>query len=186
MATGSFLRAALLSSVAVLAAGCSSGGGLSTGSLFGTKAEASATAAALPDNNTPAGRALHVGTVAARATKCGYNFDPAALRANYLASEAAAGTAVADLAKLEKIYDTGYRGVISAAASDPEYCNAARTQSIKPALNKLLAGDYSPPAPVVQADSGFMGGFFDQDVAADKGPSFGSDDWWDKQRDKGL
>jgi hypothetical protein len=186
MATGSFLRAALLSSFAVLAAGCSSGGGLSTGSLFGGNAEAKATATALPDNNTPAGRALHVGTVAARATKCGYNFDAGALRANYLASEAAAGTAVVDLAKLEKIYDTGYRGVISAAASDPGYCNAARTESIKPALNKLLAGDYSPPAPVAEADGGLFGGFFDQDVVADKGTPFGSEGWWDKQRDKGL
>lgn len=185
MATGFLLRAALAGSALLLMAGCSSDGGLSTGSLLSGNSETAAKAP--PDNNTPAGRALHVGTVAARAARCGYNFDPAALRANYLATEATQGLAVADLAKVEKIYDTGYRGILSASAKEPDYCNSKRTAVIKTALNKALAGDYTPPPPVVRKDDGgVFGGLFDQDVVADKGPSFGTEDWWDAQRDKGL
>lgn len=176
---GCLLRAVCLGAAALLMAGCSSGAGLTTGSLFGSEPEK----VALPtDNNTPTGRALHVGRVAARATKCGYNFDAAALRTNYLAAEAASGMAIADLAKIETIYDTGYRGVMSAAASEPDYCNSTRTTVIKTELNKVLAADFSPPPRVVQAESGILGGLFDQDVVGDRGPSFGSDDWWENQR----
>ncbi|MEQ8822807.1 MAG: hypothetical protein RIC14_00360 [Filomicrobium sp.] len=175
------LRTALLGAVAIMVAGCSGGPSLTTGSLFGggeKPAPPSPTS-----NNTPTGRALHVGRIAARATHCGYNFDAAALRSNYLAAEAASGLAVADLARVERIYDTGYRGTLGSVTKDPKYCNTARTKVIKTALNKALAGDYSPPPRKVEADGGIFGGLFDQDVVADKGPKFGSGDWWDAQRD---
>lgn len=178
-----YARTAIIATATLLAAGCSSGPGMTTGSLFGGSSQ-SATPVAPPDNNTPTGRALHVGTVAARAAKCGYNFDAAALRSRYLAAEAANGLAISDLSKVEAIYDTGYRGVMSAAASEPDYCNAQRTAAIKTDLNKILAADYSPPPPKVVADTGVFGGLFDQDVVKDTGPSFGSSDWWDAQRDK--
>lgn len=178
-----FARAALIASTALLAAGCSSGSGLTTGSLFGGSSQAAAPVAA-PDNNTPTGRALHVGTVSARASKCGYNFDAAALKSNYLAAEAASGLAVADLTRVEQIYDTGYRGVMNAAAGEPDYCSSKRTAGIKSALTKVLAADYSPPpAPKSEAGGGLFGNLFDQDVVADKGPQFGTGDWWDSQRD---
>ena len=176
-------RAAFIAATTLLAAGCSSGPGITTGSLFGGSSQAAAPVAA-PDNNTPTGRALHVGTVAARASKCGYNFDAAALKSNYLAAEAAGGLAVADLTKVEQIYDTGYRGVMSAAASEPDYCNGKRTAAIKTDLTKVLAADFSPPpAPKAGSDGGMFGNLFDQDVVEDKGPQFGTGDWWDSQRD---
>lgn len=183
MTFGFFSRCAVVASAALLAAGCSSGSGLTTGSLFGGSSQ-SAAAAAPVDNNTPTGRALHVGTVSARAVKCGYNFDATAVKTNYMASEAASGLAIGDLTKVEQIYDTGYRGVMSAAASDPNYCNKSRTASIKGDLTKILAADYSPPPPPkVADDGGVFGGLFDQDVVENKGPQFGSGDWWDAQRD---
>jgi hypothetical protein len=178
MALGSFLRLTLIGVVAASAAGCSSDGGLSTGTLIG--GNSANTAKALPNNNTATGRALHVGSVSGRATKCGFNFDAAALRANYLAAEATGGTAVADLGKIEGIYDSGYRGVLSAAARDPNYCNSKRTYVIKTALNKALAGDYAPPPLKVKKDAGLFGGFLDQDVV-EKGPGWGSEDWWEQQ-----
>ncbi len=181
MALGSFLRFALIGVVAASAAACSSDGGLSTGALIG--GNSASTAKAPPNNNTPTGRALHVGSVSGRATKCGFNFDAAALRTNYLAAEASGGTAVADLAKIEKIYDSGYRGVLSAAGQDPNYCSSKRTYVIKTALNKALTGDYAPPPMKVEKEVGVFGGFFEQDVV-EKGPGFGSDDWWEKQREE--
>ncbi|MCH9807170.1 MAG: hypothetical protein K0U74_05500 [Alphaproteobacteria bacterium] len=176
-------RFAMIASAGIVLAGCSSGNGLTTGSLFGG-GESKAAAPVLKDNNTPTGRALHVGRIAGRATKCGYNFDAAALRANYLAAEAAGGLPVADLGRVERIYDSGYRGTIAATAKDDGYCTAKRTKVIKTALNKALAGDYSPPPPARQADTGVLGGIFEQDVVAEKGPGFGTGDWWDAQRDQ--
>lgn len=175
-------RTTLIASAALLMAGCSSGQGITTGSLFGGSSDSTA-AAAPPDNNTPTGRALHVGRVSARAVKCGYNFDAAALKSNYLAAEASNGLAIGDLTKVEQIYDTGYRGVMSAAASEPDYCNSKRTAVIKNQLNDVLAANYAPPQAKVVADTGVFGGLFDQDVVQEKGPSFGSSDWWDAQRD---
>lgn len=174
------LKTALLGSVVVMAAGCSAGAGITTGALFGSGEKPAPPSPS--DNNTPTGRALHVGTVSARATKCGYNFDPATLRSKYLAAEAASGMPIADLTKIEQIYDTGYRGVLSAASQDPNYCTKARTTEIKTALNKALAGDYAPPPKKVDQGGGVFG-IFDQDVVEDKGPQFGTGDWWDAQRE---
>lgn len=160
--------------------GCSGGPGLTTGSLFAAEP---AKAKAHDDNNTPTGRALHVGRVAARATKCGYNFDAAALRTNYLAAEAATGLAVSDLQKVQTIYDTGYRAVMNVTAAEPEYCSRGRTETIKAQLTKVLAADYSPPPIKKETDTGVLGGFFDQDVVGESGPQFGTDDWWQKQQE---
>ncbi len=166
--------------LAAALAGCSGGTELTTGSLFGAEP---AKAKAPTDNNTPTGRALHVGRVAARATKCGYNFDASALRTNYLAAEAAGGLPVADLQKVETIYDVGYRGVMNASATEPDYCNSRRTEIIKSDLTKVLAADYSPPPIKKQQETGVLGGLFDADVVEDSGPKFGSDDWWTKQHE---
>lgn len=163
--------------IALCVAACS-GGGLTTGALLGGEEKPKA----LPDNNTPAGRALHVGSVAARATMCGYNFDAAKLRAEYLAAEAALGLPIADLQKVENIYDTGFRGVSATAAKESNYCNEKRTQGIKDSLTKVLAADYAPPKIEQQKDAGLFG-MFEGDVVAEKGPQFGTGDWWDAQRE---
>jgi len=165
-------------------AACSSGGGVTTGSLIDGDASNPATAS-VQNASTPTARALQVGSVAARATKCGYNFDAAALKSRYLAYEAEQGAQVVDLGRLESVYDTGYNGVIKAAATEPDYCNATRTASIKADLNRHLAGDYTPPPQQVAkaADQGFLGGLFESD-SVESGPAFGSDSWWESQRDK--
>lgn len=138
--------------VAVLLAGCSGNSSLTTGSLFGDSAKPAVAAAPAPPPNEPTTRAFQVGTVSARAVKCGFNFDPAKLKANYLASEAKLGATPADMAKIEKIFGIAFNGVAKAVADTSEYCTEAKTKVVKADLTRHLAGDYSPsaqkPAPV--------------------------------------
>ena len=150
----------LLAALLILSALCSGCGasipGLTTGSLFGG-APAKTEAAQIP--NDPLSRTIQVGTTAARATKCGFNFDQAKLRTQFLAAETAANPA--DAAKLSQIYDVSFNGVSRAVAGKGEdYCSASKTGKIKEALNRHLAGDYTPapPEPVVEEED--SGGLF--------------------------
>ena len=156
--------------------------GLSTGSLFGgskppaeaaqvaTPAGAPAVAAApVPTPSTPTDRAFQVGSVTARATKCGYNFDPARIKANYVAYESSLGATPDDIAKIEKIYTVAFNGITKAAATEENYCNEKKTKEIKADLTKLLAGDYSPTPKKVAAaeDQGLFGGMFSGGSSSD-------------------
>jgi hypothetical protein len=145
-------RAILLIFCSLGLAACSGGGGLSTASILGG-GEAAAAAPA-PPTSDPMSRALNVGMVSARAAKCGYNFDPAKLKANYFASEAALGTSPQDMVKVEQIYTVAHNGVAKAAATEPNYCSEEKTKQIKEDLTKLLAGDYTPPARKVAEEDG--------------------------------
>lgn len=125
---------------------------LSTGSLFGGKAAAKPVI-----QNDPTSRAMEVGSTSARAIKCGYNFDPAKLKSQFLAAEAAANPD--DTAKIAQVYDLTFNGISKALATKgADYCSKAKTDKIKEALNRHLAGDYtpSPPEPVEQ-DEGLFG-----------------------------
>lgn len=175
-------------------AGCSSNNGVSTASILGTaptpppagatQADVVAAAPVVP-SSTPTDRAFQAGSVSARAAKCGYNFDAGQLKSAYLSSEMARGTL--DTSQVDKIYNVAYNGVMKAAAEDPNFCNDRKTKAIKADLNRLLAGDFEPPpkkAVVAKKDDGgLFSGWFDGG-AQDSGPSFGSNDWWDKQKEK--
>lgn len=168
---------------ALAAGGCSGSSGLSTGSLFGGGSSGTAVAAAEPANpaGDPTSRAFQVGSTSARAVKCGYNFDPNKLRTNFLAAEAASVNA-ADIPRVEKVYDTAFNGVAKAVATQPDYCSPAKTADIKANLTRHLAGDFSPA--VVKKEPEPAGWFSDWGGAGpDKGPKFGSDNWWEKQSD---
>jgi hypothetical protein len=132
--------------------GCSAGSALTTGSLLG---EEKPTA---PVNDAPA-RAFQVGTVSARAVKCGFNFDPAKLRSNYLTFEQQQPGGQ-DRASIEKIYDVSYNGVAKAVVSERGYCTDAKTKTIKADLARHLAGDYTPSAPPPkQQEEGLFSGW---------------------------
>lgn len=160
-------------------AGCS-GSGLSTGSIFGgAKATNTAAVAPAPDpNGDPTMRALQVGSTSARAVKCGYNFDPAKLKAAFLAHELGRGADAASAARMEQIYDVAYNGVTKASAGEAKYCTPDKTAEIKAALTRHLAGDYSPnfKKKAEPEDSGMFSGFWgggsstgsDKDVAIDQ------------------
>ena len=116
----------------------------------------SALSPAPKETNTPTNRAFQVGATAARAIKCGYNFDPVKLRTQFLAAEAATDPAGADT--VAKIYDTSFNGVTKAIASKgDEYCTQQKIAAIKDSLTRHLAGDYTPPPPAPVEDEGIFG-----------------------------
>ena len=168
--------------LAVTISACSGATPLSTASILGGGSAAGATPAipAAPAS-TPQSRALRVGAVAARAVKCGYNFDPTNLRAGFLAFESTAGTPPDQLPTAEKAYDAAFSGVGKAIAGDKDYCTNERTKSIKADLTRHLAGDFTEPRPKaakVAAQSGIFGSFYDPDCA-DCNKKFNADTYYD-------
>jgi hypothetical protein len=142
--------------VAVMLAGCSGTPELSTGSLFGSGEKPKPVGPV----NDPSVRAFQVGTVSARAIKCGFNFDPAKLKTNYLAYERALAP-TADLRQIEKTYDVSFNGVAKAVAGQSNYCTDAKTKKIKADLARHLAGDYAPSAsPKKQEEGGLFSGWW--------------------------
>jgi hypothetical protein len=136
--------AALCCITAALAlAACSSSNALTTGALFGSGGPAKP---AEPKLVTATDRALHVATTSARATRCGYVFDPAAVRTAYLAFEAGQGGPADQLAKVEKSYDYTLGTVMKGVSGSEDYCTDEQTAVIKRDLNKVLAGDFAPPS----------------------------------------
>jgi hypothetical protein len=182
--SGRFL---IVAGAALALGACSGSSGVSTGSLIGGEGSAAAAtatpaAAAVPGApiSDPTSRAFQVGSTAARAVKCGYNFDPVKLRTNFLATEAATVSA-GDIPRIEKVYDTAYNGVAKAVATQPNYCSPEKTAEIKANLTRHLAGDYTPAQVKKQPEA--PGWFSNWTGAQDGGPKFGSGDWWDKQSD---
>ena len=146
-----------LALAAIALAGCSmtsASSGLTTGSLFSS--EAKATPAPVNDASS---RAFQVGTVSARAIKCGFNFDPAKLKTNYLAYERGLG-GTTDMARVERTYDVSFNGVAKAVADERDYCSETKTATIKSDLARHLAGDYAPGAlPKPEAEEGLFSGW---------------------------
>jgi hypothetical protein len=145
--------------VALALAGCSGAtslsSGLTTGSIFGSGEKAQP---AGPVNDPPM-RAFQVATVSARAIKCGFNFDPAKLKTDYLAYERTLSSTV-DLAKIERMYDASFNGVAKVVAGRNDYCTPEKTKTIKADLARHLAGDYTPsPLPKKQEEEGLFSGW---------------------------
>lgn len=159
---------------------------LSTGSVAGAAQPAAAPVAEEPKSD-PTSRAFQVGSTSARAVKCGYNFDPAKLKGQFLAAETAAGVPVADIGKVEKIYDVSFNGISRGIAEKADYCSDEKSKEIKADLTRHLAGDYTPKQKkvVAQKDEGMFSGFFDGgDDTVDNGPKMGTPEWWEKQKEK--
>jgi hypothetical protein len=191
MIKNTLARTSLLLTVIAMA-GCSNAPlpSLTTGSLFGSKPDATAVAttptpAAAPViRNDPTSRALYVSRVAAKAQRCGFNFDADKLKSRFLAAEGAApGADVAELAKLDKVYAVSLSGTTKAVRADEAYCTDARTAHMKADLARHLAGDYSPgePLKVVEEDDGGLfagsGGLFDPNSSSStyKSPTLPTD-----------
>ncbi len=134
---------------ATLVAGCSGGSPLTTSALMGGNS-AKAPEPAQGQNDTVS-RALQVGTTSARALKCGFNVDPAKMRTQFLTAETAANPA--DAAKITQVYDTAFKGVSRAVATQGEiYCTEKKVAQIKTALTRHLAGDYAPAPPETEPE----------------------------------
>ena len=150
------LASALLVAGTALHAGCgNNAGGLTTGSTAGLPADAPGNLS----NEDPMARPVAVAWTAARAKRCGFYFDPAKLKINYLAYERTQGANGEKLAKIEQSYDTTFKTISDRVSGDAEYCTASRGLDIKADLQRHLAGDYSPnlPKPKPVASCGLMG-----------------------------
>jgi hypothetical protein len=160
------MKAAGISLVLVAAAltGCSGASSLTTGSILGGP-EKPAAASNPGSINDPTNRAFQVGTVSAKAIKCGFNFDPAKLKTNYLTYERTM-TPGGDLAKVEKIYDVSFNGIAKAVAGDSDFCSDEKTKAIKADLSRHLAGDYTPAIRPKEVE---QDGVFDSIFAGDNG-----------------
>jgi len=138
-------------------AACNAGPLLKTGSL-------TAKPAAAPKPVTSVDRALHFGATSARAQKCGFYFDPATLRTNFLAAEAARGIAADSLAQTGQTYDFTVKKIAASIKEPGTYCTTARTASVKKSLTAALAGNFEPPVKKVAKDtSGFWSDLTDDD-----------------------
>ena len=94
----------------------------------------------------PLARPIQVAWTSARASHCGFVFDPGQLRANYLASESRAGIPPNQMQKIERAYDYTRQSVYDTIKDNPAYCNKERTAAIRADLNRYLAGNYAPDA----------------------------------------
>jgi hypothetical protein len=97
-----------------------------------------------PEN--PLARPIQVGWTSARASHCGFVFNPDQLRADFLASEARAGIPPDVMPKIEHAYDYTRQSVADSIKDDINYCSKDRTAAIRRDLNRYLAGDYEPTA----------------------------------------
>jgi hypothetical protein len=138
-------------------AACNAGPLLKTGSLTATPVAATKLA-------TPIDRALHLGATSARAQKCGFYFDPVALRTNFLTAETARGTPADALAKTGQAYDFTAKTIAATITAPDTYCTPSRTASVKNSLSAALAGNYEPPVKkVTQNTGGFFGDLVEDD-----------------------
>jgi hypothetical protein len=162
--------------------GCGSNGasGVSTASILDGKAGATAggdVAAIKPDD--PTAKSVQVAWTAARAQKCGFNFDAAKLRASYLGAESKAGAQPGQMSAFEKTYDTTFANVATNIKADDAYCSDRKTAAIKADLQRHLAGNYEPNLP--QEKKVASSGFFDA-LKSDTVPdAFDSKNFWADQ-----
>jgi hypothetical protein len=117
------------------------------GTQEGAKTELEARSVAPQD---PLARPIQVAWTSARATHCGFVFNPDQLRSNFLAAEARAGASPDQMQKIERAYDYTLQSVTTTIKDNLAYCNKDRTAAIRRDLNRYLAGDYTPSARMAQ------------------------------------
>ncbi len=157
----------ILAASALLLAGCSGSGGLTTAALTGggeqpVQTAVSGSAPTVPPPSDPTSRAVQVGATSARAVRCGFYFDPEKLKANFIAAEMAQGAGPEQLQKVEREYEFIRLSVAKKISEEAGYCDKARTNEIKEDLNRHLAGDYSPRPKKQDGQQGLFAGLFDE------------------------
>jgi hypothetical protein len=138
---GTTQKRAAYAAVAVATALLASCG--TVGSLTSKDPEQEARNIALDD---PLARPTQVAWTSARASYCGFVFDPAQLRANFMSAEMQAGNTPEQMQKVERAYDYTLQSVAATIKDDLSYCTTERTAAIRVDLNRYLAGDYTPSA----------------------------------------
>ena len=94
----------------------------------------------------PLARPIQVAWTSARASHCGFMFDPVKLKADFMAEEARRGVNQYELQRYSEAYDYTRESVTETIKHDSNYCNKERNDAIRADLRRYLAGDYSPAA----------------------------------------
>jgi hypothetical protein len=94
----------------------------------------------------PLAKPIQVAWTSARASHCGFVFNPTQLRSDFMAAQVQAGNTPEQMQKIERAYDYTLESVTSTIKDDMRYCNKERTAAIRNDLNRYLAGDYTPSA----------------------------------------
>jgi hypothetical protein len=174
------LASALLLAGTALHAGCgnsaSGSGGVATASTAGLPGDAPGAL----NNADPATRPVAVAWTSARAKRCGFYFDPAKLKINYLNYERTQGANNEQLAAIEKSYDASYKTTSDRIVGDAAYCSDRKGLDIKADLQRHLAGDYTPNLPA--AKPAVTCGLFGCPESVPDKP-FSSGEFW-KEKDK--
>jgi hypothetical protein len=97
-----------------------------------------------PDD--PMARPIQVAWTSARASNCGFMFDPVKLKGDFMRDESQKGAGPEMLQRMSKAYDYTLESVSDTIKKDPAYCTRDRTDAIRADLRRYLAGDYSPTA----------------------------------------
>lgn len=157
-----------ISSVSLLAAGCSNSSApqsnLSTASILGEAPAAASGERPGIRRDDPMARPVQVAWTSARAQKCGFNFDPVKLRANYLASEQSGGADANRLATVTKSYDMTVDKIKSTIGGADAYCTERTSAAIKADLTRHLAGNYDPNFPEDKKTAGGLFGAWGDDT----------------------
>jgi hypothetical protein len=132
-------------------------------------------------NESPQARPIAVAWTSARAKRCGFYFDPAKLRASYLAYEARQSNGEL-LAKAEKSYDTTYKAMSDRLSGEPDYCTDQKGAEIKADLARHLQGDFTPNFPKVKVAESC--GFFGCTPTANPDEKLDVKKFWDDQAKK--
>ncbi len=175
------LALSLLLITAGVVVGCGGGGGGTDNIITGTTASAAEVPGNLPPES-PLARPTAVAWTSARAEKCGFYFDSAKLRANYLAYEAQQSTPD-QLAKAQQAYDTTFKMIGQRVASNPDYCTDRKSAEIKAELTRHLANDFSVMKVAAQNEEncGWLG--WGCTPAARPDDKWDSEKWWkDEER----
>jgi hypothetical protein len=98
----------------------------------------------------PLARPIQVAWTSARASHCGFVFNPDQLKSNFMAAEARAGASPEQMQKIERAYDYTLQSVASTIKDNLNYCNKDWTAAIRRDLNRYLSGDYTPSARMAQ------------------------------------
>jgi len=135
----------LLAASLVMVSGCgamSSLGGGDDGTGASSGGLAGGGIPALPKITDPNDRPTRVGWLSARASLCGFVFDPAQLRAQYFAFEQSYGADGRRMQEVQRAYDYSVESTTARAKKDTKYCTKKRVDQIRPELNRYLAGDF--------------------------------------------
>ncbi|XSG82829.1 MAG: hypothetical protein ACPW61_03350 [Methyloligella sp. ZOD6] len=95
------------------------------------------------NEDDPLSRPVQVAWTSARASHCGFIFQPAQLRANYLNRMRQLGTPASQLAEMEEAYDYTYKSVSETIGGQTNYCTKSKTDAIRKDLQQYLAGNFA-------------------------------------------